>query len=72
MRDLCLRSCRTPDGDGEEWERLILLHCGVKMGDIIVDCLNGIFIAIDCIYVSLNVRVIYICVCVYIYICILP
>ena len=56
MRDLCLDSCRTPDGgaDGDEWERLILLHCGYKMGDIIVDCLNGKYTAIDFIYVFIK------------------
>ena len=70
MRDLCLDSCRTPDGgaDGDEWERLILLHCGYKMGDIIVDCLNGKYTAIDFIYVFIIYMYIYIST----YICIFP
>ena len=59
MRDLCLRSCRTPDGMGwngktTEWDRSTSLHCGVKLGDIIIDCLNGNCIAKDCIYVFMK------------------
>ena len=57
VRDSCLRTCREPDErdlENGEWERLGLLYCGVKMFDRMIDCLNGNYIAIDCIYVFIK------------------
>ena len=54
VRDSCLsRMCQVPDETledwGKRWETSALYHCGVKMFDIIIDCLNGNYIAIHCI-----------------------